>query len=68
MEERFLAMTQTILVRTGLAPGPHGLSVARLRPLFSFIFNGICREVALVEWFSYIGNSTDEETGMWVVE
>jgi len=57
-----------ILVRTGLPPGPHGLSVAQLHLLFSFIFNDIRREVALVKWFSYIGSSPDEETGMWMVE
>ena len=58
----------TILVRTGLAPGPHGLSVARLCLLFSFKMNGVRHEVALVEWFSYIGESPDDDTGMWVVE
>ena len=58
----------TILVRTGLAPGPHGLSVAQLRLLFSFKISEIRHSVALVEWFSYIGTSPDEDTGMWVVE
>jgi hypothetical protein len=58
----------TVFVRTGLAPGPHGLSVAQLRILFSFMINDTRHEVALVEWFSYIGNSPDEDTGMWVVE
>ena len=58
----------TIFVRTGLAPGPHGLSVAQLRVLFSFTIKGVRRKVALVEWFSYVGNSPDEDTGMWVVQ
>ena len=58
----------TILVRTGLLPGPHGLSVAQLRLLFSFTINGTRHEVALVEWFSYIGTLPDEDTGMWMVE
>ncbi len=58
----------TVLVRTGLLPGPHGLSVAQLRFLFSFSIAGTCHKVALVEWFTYIGNSPDEDTGMWVVE
>jgi hypothetical protein len=58
----------TILVRTGLEPGPHGLEVARLRVLFSFVIGSARHEVALVEWFSYIGNSPDEDTGMWVVK
>ena len=25
-------------------------------------------DVALVEWFSYVGESIDEDTGMWVVQ
>ncbi len=57
-----------VLVRTGLLPGPHGLLVAQLCFLFSFSIAGTCHEVALVEWFTYIGNSPDEDTGMWVVE
>ena len=56
-----------ILVKTGLAPGPHGLSVARLCLLFSFTIDGTHHEVALVEWFCYIGDLPDEDTGMWVV-
>ena len=58
----------TIFVRTGLAPGPYGLSVAQLRILFSFTIKGIHREVALIKWFSYVGNSPDEDTRMWVVQ
>jgi hypothetical protein len=58
----------TIFVRTGLPLEPHGLSVAQLRLLFSFTINGTHHKVALVEWFSYIGDSPDEDTGMWVVE
>lgn len=57
----------TIFVRIGLVPGPHSLSVAQLHVLFSFTIKGICYEVALVEWFSYVGNSPDKDTGMWVV-
>ena len=58
----------TIFVRTGLTPGPHGLSVAQLHVLFSFTIKGVHCEVALVEWFSYVGNSPDEDIGMWVVQ
>lgn len=58
----------TVLVQTGLAPGPHGLSVARLHLLFSFTIDGTRHEAALVERFSYIGHSPDEDTGMWVVQ
>jgi hypothetical protein len=58
----------TVFVRTGLVPGPHGLSVAQIRALFFFCINDTRHNVALVEWFSYIGNSPDEDTGMWMVE
>jgi hypothetical protein len=58
----------TIFVRIGLLPEPHSLSVAQLCLLFSFIINSTCHKIALIEWFSYIGNSPDENTGMWVVE
>jgi hypothetical protein len=58
----------TVLVKTGVAPGPRGLSVARLRLLFSFKHDGVVYPAALVEWFSYVGDSPDEDTGMWVVE
>jgi hypothetical protein len=58
----------TIFVRTGLPPEPHSLLVAQLCLLFSFTINGTHHEVALVEWFSYIGDSPDKDTGMWVVE
>jgi hypothetical protein len=58
----------TVFVRTGLAPGPHGLAAAQLRLLFSFTINDARREFALVEWFSYVGDSPDEDTGMWVVQ
>ena len=54
----------TIFVRMGLAPGPHGLSMAQLHVLFSFTIKGIRRKVALIEWFSYVGNSSDKDTGM----
>jgi len=56
-----------VLVRTGLLPGPHGLLVAQLCFLFSFSIARPLHKVALVEWFTYIGISPDEDTGMWVV-
>lgn len=58
----------TVLVKTGLAPGPHGLSVARLHLLFSFTKSNTRHDVALIQWYSYIGDSPDEDTGMWVVK
>ena len=58
----------TVFVKTGLAPGPHGLSVARLHILFSFMKSNTRHDVALIQWYSYIGDSPDEDMGMWVVE
>jgi hypothetical protein len=58
----------TVLVRTELVPGPHGLSVAQLRLIFSFWIGKTRHDAALVEWFCYIGTSPDEDTGMWVVK
>jgi hypothetical protein len=52
----------------GLLSEPYGLSVAQLCLLFSFMINGTCHEVTLIAWFSYIGDSPDEDTGIWVVE
>jgi hypothetical protein len=39
----------TVFVRTGLAPGPHGPSVAQLRVPFSFVIKDTRHKVALVE-------------------
>ena len=58
----------TVLVKTRLVPGPHGLSVARLHLLFSFMKSNTHHNVALIQWYSYIGNSPNEDTGMWVVK
>jgi hypothetical protein len=58
----------TVLVRTGVQPGPHGLSVAGLLFLFSFSFEHKDRPTALVRWFTFDGESPDEDTGMWIVK
>ena len=50
------------------APGFEGLLVARVFLFFSFKHNGITYPCALVHWFSTVGDSPDNETGMWMVE
>ncbi|KAH9014265.1 hypothetical protein EDB85DRAFT_1876506, partial [Lactarius pseudohatsudake] len=45
-----------------------GLDVARVRLFFSFTHEGVEYPCALVHWFSCVGDSPDERTGMWVVE
>ena len=57
-----------VLVKTGLVPGPHGLSVAWLHLLFSFTKSNTCHNVALIQWYSYLGDSPDEDTGMWAIK
>lgn len=49
------------------AEGMRGLDVARIRLFFSFSFRGEFYPCALVHWYSRIGDSPDEDTGMWKV-
>ncbi|KAF7299534.1 hypothetical protein MIND_00903800 [Mycena indigotica] len=49
------------------APGIEGFHVARVRLFFSFKYNNITYPCALVHWFSILGDSPEEDTGMWVV-
>lgn len=59
----------TIFVNTDSSlEGMRGLDVARVRLLFSFSYEGIEYPCALVRWFSRVGDSPDECTGMWVVQ
>ena len=48
-------------------PGMKGMSVVRVRLLFSFDYEGVTYPCALVEWFKMYGRSPDVETGMWKV-
>ena len=45
-----------------------GLSIARSRLFFSVTVNHVKYPCALVNWYSLVGDSPDENTGMWVVE
>lgn len=45
-----------------------GMSVVRLRLLFSFKHSGTSYPCALVEWFNKALSDRDTDTGFWVVE
>jgi hypothetical protein len=47
--------------------GMRGLDVAHVQLFFSFRFCGKFYPCALVHWYSHIGDSPDEDTGMWRV-
>ncbi|KAG1892811.1 hypothetical protein F4604DRAFT_1876051 [Suillus subluteus] len=47
--------------------GIRGLEVARVRAFFSFKYGGEIFPCAIVRWFDVIGDSPDEDTGMWMV-
>ncbi|KII90591.1 hypothetical protein PLICRDRAFT_106965 [Plicaturopsis crispa FD-325 SS-3] len=49
-------------------PGMKGLHVLRILLLFSFTLHDTLYPCALVEWFSLVGDSPDEDTGMWIVK
>lgn len=47
--------------------GMRGLEVARVLLFFSFRADGKVYPCALIRWYSKIGNTPDEATGMWRV-
>jgi hypothetical protein len=49
------------------AEGMHGLSVACMQLFFSFSHGGVQYPCALVHWFSSVGDSPNNNTGMWEV-
>lgn len=49
-------------------PGIRGLAVARVFLFFSFTYNSTSYPSALVQWFSFIGDEPDDETGLRMVE
>ena len=64
-----LGRYDTIFVNTDSSiEGMQGLEIARVRLFFSFSHDGIKYPCALVRWFSRLGDSPDDNTGMWVVE
>jgi hypothetical protein len=48
--------------------GMLGLDIARVRLFFSFKHEDTILPCALVHWFSRVGDSPDEHTGMWIVK
>jgi hypothetical protein len=59
----------TVFVNTNSsAAGMRGLDVARVRLFFSFTHEGVKYPCALVHWFARVGDSQNDNTGMWVVD
>ncbi|KAJ7756688.1 hypothetical protein B0H16DRAFT_1662563 [Mycena metata] len=56
----------TFVVEDQNADGLRGMSVVRVRLLFSFQFDGVDYPCALVEWYNKIGRGPDQDTGMWM--
>lgn len=58
----------TIIVNTDpSAGGMRGPDVARMRLFLPFSIMALNTPCALVRWFSHVGDSPDDRTGMWVV-
>ena len=49
-------------------PGMLGVNIAQVSIFLSFKYNGADYHCALVDWFFHIGDTPDEEMGMWIVE
>lgn len=47
--------------------GMQGLDVACVLCFFSFTFRGSTFPCAVIRWFDTVGDSADEDTGLWVV-
>jgi hypothetical protein len=48
--------------------GALGFEVARTFLFFSFQHQGKTYPCALVQWYSYMGEEPDEDTGFWIIE
>ncbi|KAG1894945.1 uncharacterized protein F5891DRAFT_1130746 [Suillus fuscotomentosus] len=48
-------------------PGMRGLKVARVRTFFSFKYRGNTYPCAVIHWFDKVGDTADEDMGMWIV-
>jgi len=58
----------TVFVSTNpIGEGMVGFDIARVKLFFSLKHEGIKYPCALVHWYSRIGDSPDNNTGMWVV-
>ena len=48
--------------------GARGFEIARAFLFFSFQHQGKTYPCALVQWYSYVGEEADEDTGFWIIE
>jgi hypothetical protein len=48
--------------------GMRGMDVARVLTFFSFTYRAVLYPCAVVRWFDTVGDSPDEDTGMWLVQ
>ncbi|KAG1785541.1 uncharacterized protein HD556DRAFT_1249676 [Suillus plorans] len=48
-------------------PGMRGMDIAQVLTFFSFRLRGVRYPCAVVRWFNRIGDTPDEDTGMWMV-
>ena len=59
----------TILVEMGPDyNGMQGTDVAQVKLFLSFCYDGTEYRCVSEDWFSCVGDSPDEDTGMWVIE
>ena len=52
------------VVTNNMAEGMQSLDVACIQLLFSFTYADIYYPCALVQWFSYVGDASDEDTSL----
>jgi hypothetical protein len=50
------------------AHGMQGMDIAQVLTFFSFRLRGVYYPCAVVRWFNRVGNTPDDNTGMWMVE
>jgi len=50
------------------AKGMCCLDIGRAQLFFKFKFCGVTYPCALIQWFSWIGDNPDDDTGMWMVK
>ncbi|KAG2098550.1 hypothetical protein BD769DRAFT_1631302 [Suillus cothurnatus] len=50
------------------AHGMQGMDLAQVLTFFSFRLRGVYYPCAVVRWFNRVGNTPDDDTGMWMVE
>ena len=56
-----------VLINTNTS-GRHGFDVAWVFLFFSFSHQGVEYPCALIQWYSFVGNEPDKDTGCWMVK